>query len=82
MADKLYQFRKENEEFIYPSFATISSFASNGAIIHYQPTTKTNKKIIGNSLYLVDSGVNITKIRHLEPQISQEQLLLVKQVKK
>ena len=61
VADKLYQFRKENEEFIYPSFATISSFASNGAIIHYQPTTKTNKKIIGNSLYLVDSGGQYNK---------------------
>jgi Xaa-Pro aminopeptidase len=60
-ADKLYQFRKENEEFIYPSFATISSFASNGAVIHYHPTSKTNKKITGNSLYLVDSGGQYNK---------------------
>jgi Xaa-Pro aminopeptidase len=54
--EKLSEFRKANKEFLYPSFASISSFASNGAIIHYKATKKTNKKITGNSLYLIDSG--------------------------
>ena len=53
---KLLEFRQENKEFLYPSFATISSYASNGAVIHYHATKETNKKIIGNSLYLIDSG--------------------------
>lgn len=55
-AKKLLNLRQENAEFIYPSFATISSFGSNGAIIHYQPCAKTNEKITKGSLYLVDSG--------------------------
>ncbi len=54
--EKLLEFRKANQEFLYPSFASISSFGSNGAIIHYKATKKTNKKISGNSLYLIDSG--------------------------
>jgi Xaa-Pro aminopeptidase len=53
---KLLEFRKKNKEFLYPSFNTISAFASNGAVIHYRATEKTNKKIDGNSIYLVDSG--------------------------
>ena len=56
LAEKLLEFRKENKNFLYPSFATISSFASNGAIIHYHATPETNKKISGNSLFLLDSG--------------------------
>ncbi len=55
-AEKLLWFRKKNKNFLYPSFATISGFASNGAIIHYHPSLKTNKKLISSSLYLVDSG--------------------------
>jgi len=55
-AKKLLEFRQENKKFLYPSFATIAGFGSNGAIIHYQPTSKTNKQIKGNSLFLVDSG--------------------------
>lgn len=55
-AQKLLELRQENSAFYYPSFASISAFESNGAIIHYQPTAKTNKEIKGNSLYLIDSG--------------------------
>lgn len=54
--EKLLEFRKENPNFVYPSFRSISSFASNGAIIHYHATAQSNKKISGNSLYLIDSG--------------------------
>lgn len=55
-SEKLLELRKKHADFLYPSFATISGFAGNGAIIHYHATEKTNKKIAGNSLYLVDSG--------------------------
>ncbi len=54
--ERLLEFRKEDPNFLCPSFASISSYASNGAIIHYRASTKTNKKISGNSLYLIDSG--------------------------
>lgn len=53
---KLLEFRKENKEFIEPSFNTICGFNSNGAIIHYQASEKTNKKVEGNGLLLIDSG--------------------------
>ena len=56
VAKKLLEFRKESADFLYESFAAISGFASNGAVIHYHSTEKTNKKIAGNSLYLIDSG--------------------------
>jgi Xaa-Pro aminopeptidase len=54
--EKLLEFKKENKNFLYPSFASISGFASNSAIIHYRATKKTNKKFDQNSLYLIDSG--------------------------
>jgi Xaa-Pro aminopeptidase len=55
-AEKLLEFRKEDPDFIYPSFETISGFAENSAIIHYKVTEKTNKYFDKNSIYLVDSG--------------------------
>ena len=55
-AEKLLEFRKKSADFLYPSFDTISGFASNGAVIHYRASNETNKEISGNSLYLVDSG--------------------------
>lgn len=53
---KLLELRKECPDFLYPSFRSISSFASNGAIIHYHSEEETNKKFDQNSLYLIDSG--------------------------
>ena len=55
-AEKLLEFRKINKNFLYPSFATISGFGSNGAIVHYSVTEKSNKQFKSNSLYLFDSG--------------------------
>jgi Xaa-Pro aminopeptidase len=55
-AQKLLEFRKEDPDFICPSFETISGFAENGAIIHYKVTKKSNKYFNKNALYLVDSG--------------------------
>ena len=40
---KLYDFRKKNSTFKSLSFPTISGTRSNGAIIHYRATKKTNK---------------------------------------
>ncbi|HEX7759693.1 MAG TPA: aminopeptidase P family protein [Caulobacteraceae bacterium] len=38
------------------SFDTIAGAASNGAIVHYRPTTRLNKQTERGSLLLVDSG--------------------------
>ena len=53
---KLEKFRKKNKNYLYPSFNTIAGTGSNGAIIHYRATKKTNKIIKKNHLFLCDSG--------------------------
>ncbi|MBU6338408.1 MAG: M24 family metallopeptidase [Rickettsiales bacterium] len=44
-AKKLLEFRKNNSAFLYESFAAISGFGANGAVIHYHSNKETNKKI-------------------------------------
>ncbi|MFV0626309.1 MAG: M24 family metallopeptidase [Alphaproteobacteria bacterium] len=56
IVEKLYEFRKQQDLFFSNSFETIAAFGSNGAIVHYQPTPKSNKKIENNNLFLLDSG--------------------------
>ena len=55
-ANKLETFRREQVLIRGLSFPTISSFGSNGAIIHYRATQKSNQKLKKGNLYLVDSG--------------------------
>ena len=50
-------FRKEQQpHYLGPSFSAIVGFNENGAIIHYNATKKTNKKLSGDGLLLIDSG--------------------------
>ena len=53
---KLFEFRKKNKKFKFLSFPTISGTGSNGSIIHYKATKKTNKILKKGDIYLVDSG--------------------------
>ncbi len=53
---KLEKFRKKNSKYLYPSFQTISASGSNGSIIHYKATKKSNKILNFKDLYLCDSG--------------------------
>lgn len=79
-ADKLAEFRSQQENLKGFSFATISGYASNGAIIHYRATAETSKVIKNDSLYLLDSGgqylegtTDITRTMHLgEPTAEQK----------
>ncbi len=57
---KLYNFRKENKDFKFLSFPTISGTGSNGAIIHYKASKKSNKRLKKGDIYLVDSGGQYT----------------------
>ena len=54
--NKLQKFRKLNKNYLYPSFDTIAGTGSNGAIVHYRVTKKSNKVINKNDLFLCDSG--------------------------
>ncbi|WP_310542207.1 aminopeptidase P family protein [Phenylobacterium sp.] len=53
---KLEGFREETGAMKDLSFDTIAGAASNGAIVHYRPTTRLNKQTVSGSLLLVDSG--------------------------
>lgn len=55
-SEQLESFRRENPEYLEPSFDTISGFGANGAIVHYRSTPESNKQFSLNNLYLVDSG--------------------------
>ena len=54
--NKLEEFRKKNKNYLFPSFNTIAGAGSNGAIIHYRATKKSNKIIKKNDIFLCDSG--------------------------
>jgi Xaa-Pro aminopeptidase len=55
-SDKLYDIRKQGENFRDTSFSTISGAGANGAIVHYRATPSTSARIAPGMLYLVDSG--------------------------
>ena len=54
--NKLEKFRKLSESYLFPSFNTIAGTGSNGAIVHYRATKKSNKTIKKNDIFLCDSG--------------------------
>jgi len=54
--EKLLKFRKENKDFKFLSFPTISGSGPNGAIIHYKASKKSNRKLQKGDIYLIDSG--------------------------
>jgi len=53
---KLESFREATGKLKDLSFDTIAGAASNGAIVHYRPTERLNKRSEQGSLFLVDSG--------------------------
>ena len=55
-ADKLLEFRQEQDLFIEPSFNTISAYGANAAMAHYSATMDSFSVIEKKGFYLVDSG--------------------------
>jgi Xaa-Pro aminopeptidase len=53
---KLEAFREATGQLKDLSFDTIAGAAANGAIVHYRPTQRLNKRAEPGSLFLVDSG--------------------------
>ncbi|XP_026747991.1 xaa-Pro aminopeptidase ApepP isoform X2 [Trichoplusia ni] len=80
-ADKLLEFRKEEADFMGPSFETIPGAGANGAIIHYSPSRDGPQKVIEkNDMFLLDSGgqykdgtTDITRTRHMGRSPTAEQ---------
>lgn len=56
LADKLEQFRGANDEFVEPSFSTISALGPNAAMCHYRHDNGTPRRLGQDAIYLVDSG--------------------------
>ena len=55
-SDYLDNLRREDDLFLDLSFPTISGYAENGAIVHYEAEYETAKKLEAKGLYLFDSG--------------------------
>lgn len=77
--EKLLSFREEQEGFIEPSFATISAYKANAAMMHYSASETSNAILKKEGLYLVDSGgqyfdgtTDITRTVALGPITAEE----------
>ncbi len=78
-AAKLYECRKEQDDFVAPSFASITASGAHGAMCHYEALPETDIPIAGDALFLFDSGGNyltgttdITRTIHLGNPSRQE----------
>ncbi|HEY0900202.1 MAG TPA: aminopeptidase P family protein, partial [Sphingobacteriaceae bacterium] len=56
VAEKLYQFRAEQDGFIGESFDTIAGYGEHGALPHYKATSQSNAELKPSGLFLLDSG--------------------------
>ena len=54
--NKLERFRKNNKNYLFPSFETIAGTGENGAIIHYRAKKSNSKILKNNDIFLCDSG--------------------------
>ncbi len=53
---KIDNLRSQNQDFLSKSFPTIAASGENGAIVHYIPNKKTNRKLNNDDILLLDSG--------------------------
>jgi Xaa-Pro aminopeptidase len=54
--EKLTEFRSEDAGFRGLSFATISAYGEHAAIVHYEPTAESDKKLEQKGFLLLDCG--------------------------
>ena len=54
--NKLEKFRKQNKNYLYPSFDTIAGTGKNGAIVHYRAKLDNCRIIRKKDIFLCDSG--------------------------
>lgn len=55
-AEKLEEFRKEQEGYLWQSFEPICGSGEHGAIVHYSATPETNIPVVTDGLFLTDTG--------------------------
>lgn len=55
-AEKLEEFRQQQEHYLGASFDTIAGYAQHGAIVHYSASADTDAVLEPQNLILVDSG--------------------------
>ncbi len=55
-SEKLESLRKEQKEFIEPSFSTIAAYKDHAAMMHYSASNENQYKLEKEGLFLVDSG--------------------------
>ena len=55
-ADKLEEFRKEQDGYLWQSFEPICASADHAAIVHYSATKDSNVPVTENGLFLTDTG--------------------------
>ena len=53
---KLESFRKQNKNYLFPSFNTIAGTGANGAIVHYKANKENSRIINKKDIFLCDSG--------------------------
>jgi len=53
---KLESFRKQNKNYLFPSFNTIAGAGANGAIVHYKANKENSRIINKKDIFLCDSG--------------------------
>ena len=56
VAEKLYEYRSQQDLFVGESFSTIAGYGRNGAVIHYSAIPETALKVEPEGLLLIDSG--------------------------
>lgn len=54
--EKLHEIRSRGENFIEESFATISAYGPNAAMMHYGPGPEKHSDLKNKSFYLLDTG--------------------------
>lgn len=55
-ADKILDYRKEANQFLEPSFESISAADGNAALCHYAPQPGKEGHLLENTIYLLDCG--------------------------
>ena len=56
VAEKLREYRSQQNLYVGESFATIAGFNEHGAIVHYSATPESNATIASHGFLLIDSG--------------------------
>lgn len=79
-AEKLEEFRRQQKDYLGPSFEPIAGYAEHGAIVHYSATKETDARLYPENFLLLDTGgqylqgtTDITRTLLLGERATEEQ---------